>query len=40
MYFIQVLNICRAIIEIFINARINILFDLKDGFDGMTKTVR
>lgn len=29
-----------AIIEIFINARINILFDLKDGFGGMTKTVR
>lgn len=40
MYFIQVLNICSAIIEIFINARINILFDLKDGFGGMTKTVR
>ena len=40
MYFIQVITICWSIIQIFINARIYILFDLKDGFGGMTKTVR
>ena len=40
MYFIQVIKICCAIIEIFINARIYILFDPKDGFGGMTKTPR